>query len=131
MEHFDIKIDPNNIIHLKLENLTSERLDELKMWAEKVGKTVLDVYNRTGEKVRAIVDVTDVKKYDSESFLILAELLKNNARYIFKTATFGGDDYILAAQDALLAFSGRTNFKAFRTKGEALDWLILDSKNKR
>ena len=34
MEHFDIKVDPNNIIHLRLGDLTSDKLDELKEWTE-------------------------------------------------------------------------------------------------
>jgi len=127
MEHFDIEVDPNNIIHLRLGDLTSDKLDELKKWADKVEKTILDVFNRSGKKVRTIIDVTDLKKYDSEAFLILADLMKANERYTLKTATFGGSEYILAAQDALLALSGRTNFRAFSTKEEALDWLIASS----
>ena len=125
MEHFEVEVDPDNIIHLRLGDITSDKLDDLRNWADKVKKTVLDAYNRTGEKIRAIVDIADLKKYDSKAFLILADLMKVNERYISKTATFGGDEYIFTAQDALLALSGRTNFKAFKTKEEALDWLTL------
>ena len=125
MEHFEIEVDPNNIIRLRLGDLTLDKLDELKEWTEKVKKTIIDTFNRIGEKVRTIIDITDLKKYDSEAFIILIDLLRTTEQYTLKTATFGGDEYILTAQDALLALSGRTNFKAFKTKEEAFDWLTV------
>ncbi len=126
MEHFEVEVDQKNIIRLRLGDLTLGKLDELKEWTEKVSKTVLDLYNRTGEKVRTIIDITDLKKYDSKAFIILTSLLKTTEQYTLKTATFGGDEYILTAQDALLALSGRKNLKAFKTEEEAFDWLILE-----
>jgi len=65
----------------------------------------------------------DIEKYDVKAFLILANLMKANESYVAKTATFGGNPNMLLAQDALLALSGRKNFKAFKTKEEALSWL--------
>lgn len=123
MEQFKIDVDQNNILHLQLGNPTADKLDDLKKWTDEVRKTVLDLYNRTGKKVRTIIDISRVKKYDSEALLILSELMKSNEQYAFKTATFGANEYILTAQDALLAMTGRTNFKAFNTQEEALSWL--------
>lgn len=123
MKEFKVEVDQNNIIHLHLGNPTADKLIELKKWSDEVKETVSDVFNRTGEKIRALLDISNVKTYDSEALSILADLMKVNERYIFKTASFGGDEYILAAQDAILALSGRTNFKSFDTKEKALDWL--------
>lgn len=120
-----IEVDQNNIIHLKINlgDLAHDKLADLKAFANKVRRMVPAVYNRTGQKVRTIVDITSLKRYDSEGFLILTELMKETEKYTLKTATFGGDEHILAAQDVLLALSGRMNFRAFNTKEEALAWL--------
>jgi len=52
---------------------------------------------------------------DFADFVILADLMKVNEPYISESATFGGDEYIRTAQDALLALSGRDNMRAFNS----------------
>jgi hypothetical protein len=126
VEKFKVEIEENNIIYLKLEDLTAKEFADLRTWADKVRRMIIALYNKTGEKVRTLVDITDIKKYDSGAYLILAELMRDNERYTLKTATFGGDDYIISAQDILLALSGRTNLRNFKTKEEAINWLISE-----
>lgn len=125
---FKVEVEKNNIIHLTLGNIdTPDKLYDLKNWAKKVKIVVQDVYKKTGNKVLAIIDISNLKKYDSESLLILAELMKGNESYVAKSATFGGDKFIVAGQDILLALSGRYNLKAFETKEEAISWLTAPS----
>ena len=123
---FKVEVDENDILNLKLGDLTSKELTILRIWADKVRRMVDALYNRTGKKVLTLVDITDIRKYDAEAYLILSELMKDNEPHTLKTATFGGDNYIIAAQDILLALSGRTNFRNFQTKQEAVNWLTAE-----
>jgi hypothetical protein len=127
-EQFKIEIDRNNILHLKMGDLDSpDKLYDLESWAKKVKNTVIKLYKKTGKKILAVIDISELKKYSTESFSILTDLMKSNQQYVSKSATFGGDKYVIVAQDILLALSGRDNFKAFETEKEALDWLISDN----
>ncbi|MFC1630301.1 STAS/SEC14 domain-containing protein [Patescibacteria group bacterium] len=87
---------------------------------------VQELYNKTGKKIKAVIDITHLKKYNSEAFLVLTDLMKFNEKYVSKSATFGGDEFIIAAQDALLALSGRNNMKYFKTNEEALEWISAE-----
>jgi len=126
IDQFKVEVDENDILHLKLGDLTSKELADLRVWADKVRRMIVALYNKTGKEVLTLVDITDIKKYDAEAYSILTELMQNNKQYTLKTATFGGNDYIIAAQDILLALSGRTNMKNFKTKEEAINWLISE-----
>lgn len=126
IDQFKVEVDENNIIHLKLGDLISKDFTVLRIWTNKVKRTVITLYNKTDKKVRTLVDITDIKKYDAEAYLILSKLMQDNEQYTSKTATFGGDEYIIAAQDILLALSGRNNLKNFKTKEEAINWLIAE-----
>lgn len=123
-KQFKIEADQNNILHLKLGNVDSpERLNHLREWSQEVKKTVVDMYKKASKEILAIIDATELEKYDSEAFLILTDLMKANESFVSKTASFGGNPDILLAQDVFLALSGRENFKMFKTKEEALAWL--------
>lgn len=126
IDQFKVEADENDILHLKLGDLTSKELADLRAWTDKVRRIVIALYDKTGKEVRTLVDITDIKKYDAEAYSILAKLMQDNEQYTLKTATFGGDNYIIAAQDILLALSGRTNMKNFKTKEEATNWLISE-----
>jgi len=126
IDQFKVEVDENDILHLKLGDLTSKELADLRAWADKVRRMIVTLYNKTGKEVLTLVDITDIKKYDAEAYSILTELMQDNKQYTLKTATFGGNDYIIAAQDILLALSGRTNMKNFKTKEEAINWLISE-----
>ena len=54
---------------------------------------------------------------------VIAELLKANESYVEKSAIVGGNTFIILAQKAIIALSGRMNFKAFKTEAEAIEWL--------
>jgi hypothetical protein len=119
-EHFDVEIDRNNIIHTRIGgDLHHDTMPAFMAWAHTLRTTVRDVYNRKGGKVRAIIDISGLTSYDTEILAALAQLMKNNEPYILKSATFGGNAYIVLAQDILLALSGRTNLKAFKTEAAA------------
>ena len=127
-EQFRIEVGQDNIVYLKLGDVnTPERLNALRDWVEKVKQTAIDVYERTGDKILILIDISDLKRYKSRAFSILTDLMQSNQPYVLRSATFGGSPYILVAQEVLLALSGRYNLKAFRTKEEALTWLTSSS----
>jgi len=124
LKQFKVEVVKDNLISLTLENADSlEELRDLRNWAKKVTTIVYDLYKKTGKKIIVITDIKNLKKYNPQAFAILTDLMKSNEPYVLKSATFGGSKYILFAQDILLTFSGRKNFKAFKTKEEALIWL--------
>jgi len=92
IDQFKVEVDENDILHLKLGDLTSKELADLRTWADKVRKMIVVLYNKTGKEVLTLVDITDIKKYDAEAYSILTELMQNNKQYTLKTATFGGND---------------------------------------
>ena len=122
---FKVEVDQNNIIHLNLGNLdTHDSLSDLKEWAEDVKRIVMETYEKTNKKVLIAINITNLKKYETDAFLILTSLMKANKPYVLKSATFGGEETIILAQKILCALSGRHNFEAFTTKEKALTWLI-------
>ena len=121
---FNIKVREDGIINLSLSgHIGSENLEGLRTWAEEVKKTVREMHAQTGQKVFVVTDISRLENYHPEAMSILAELLKVNELHVEKSATFGGNAFIIMAQDIITALSGRTNFKAFKTEDEALKWL--------
>lgn len=121
---FNIKVREDGIINLSLSgHIGSENLEGLRTWAEEVKKTVREMHAQTGRKVFVVTDISRLDNYHPEAMSILAELLKANELHVEKSATFGGNAFIIMAQDIITALSGRTNFKAFKTEEEAFKWL--------
>ena len=97
----------------------------LKEWAQETAKTIKELYQETGQKVKTTVDLSSlVEKYDSEGIMILSSLMKENEPYIERTATFGANWTIKFAEDIVINLAGRKNIKTFENKKDALEWLM-------
>ncbi len=125
---FNIEIGEDGIIYLtlggKLEGLN---LVALEKWTKEVHEIVKDRYENTYTAVKVIIDVDGVAEYAPEAVTILTNLLMADKQFVHRSATFGGSEYILMAQDMLASLSGRTNFKSFKTKDEAIKWVSSTS----
>jgi len=116
-----------NLIRLKVGGkLTALHRDELQKWADRVYATVLDLYKHTNQKVNFLTDLTKLEVIVPECMDIYADLLKKDLPFVEKSATFGSSIAILTAFSTLTVVSGRTNFRHFTTREEAMDWLMND-----
>lgn len=126
MEKFDTYVDENGIVNMLIKGrVRKEVWDQFKKWIEDTEKIIKEQNEKTGKKVRAIVDLTDASsQYDSDTIAALASFTKANEPYIEKTATFGANTMIKFAEDLVITISGRKNIRAFGTKEEANKWLL-------
>ena len=121
---FDIELGNDGIIYLTLGGkLKGLNLVALQKWTDEVHKAVKDRYENTYVAVNVVIDIKEVSEYAPEAVTLLTNLLVADKNYVHRSATFGGSNYILMAQDMLASLSGRSNFKSFNTKEEAVDWV--------
>ena len=121
---FHIELGNDGIIYLTLGGkLKGLNLVALQKWTDEVHKAVKDRYENTYVAVNVVIDIKEVSEYAPEAVTLLTNLLVADKNYVHRSATFGGSNYILMAQDMLASLSGRSNFKSFNTKEEAVDWV--------
>lgn len=129
MEHknpvLTVTVDKDNIIHLLLDgHLTKTYLEEFKKWADEVYETMLRAYKESGDtKVRFLTNATHLEALDEEIMEVYTDLLKKDTPYVHRSATFGASKDSMTWLVAVMTASGRTNFKHFATREEALAWL--------
>lgn len=118
----------NNLLYVELADATTpEDLEELRQWAEENHHMVQEIYAKTRKKVHTLVNLEHLRNYSAEAFSILSNLLKKNENYADKTAVLNGTTFLDLAKDTLVAHSQtKTEFKSFRTKEEAMEWLQSD-----
>ena len=101
-----------------------EDMAGLSTWSEEIKAAVSKACEKDGKRLNSLVDLTGLESYTSAAALgEMAKLMRDNARYIRKTATFGANELLLAAEEIAALIAHRDNFKAFKTKDEALAWL--------
>jgi len=121
---FEIKVGDDGIIYLSLAGkLAGLNLVALDKWHKEVHVVIKDRYENTYVPVKVVIDVSGVLDYAPEAVTLLTNLLVEDKLLVYRSATFGGSQYILMAQDMLASLSGRSNFKAFKTKEEAVEWV--------
>ena len=124
-EHFITSVDENNIVHMSLKGtIKNDALPELKVWVEKTAAIIKEVHEKTGTKVKALMDLSTLSnEYDGEGISVLAGFAKTNEPHIYKTALFGASWGIKFAANIVIALSGRENIKMFNIEEEAMKWL--------
>lgn len=115
----------DQIIHIFLEGtLNDDRAEEFTKWADQVHQTILDVQKETRSQVRILTDASRVKSVSKKIMGIYNDLLKKDFPFVYKSATFGSKTDVMATLATLSITSDRSNFQQFRTKEEALRWLM-------
>lgn len=101
-------------------------LSALKTWTEKLRTDVGSVFRGTGKPVKVLIDIRGLQTYtDPSALTILAELMKKDNPFVYKTASFGGTAGHEIAQDVIKIFAGRSNLRNFKSEEEARAWLQL------
>ena len=75
-----------------------------------------------------LVDVTG-SKFNSEVVDALKALASDNRPYVVASALIGVTGLMRVILDGVLAFTGRSNLKAFPTREDALAWLSAQSRS--
>ena len=128
MEKFETYVDEHGIVNMLIRGrVRKEVWSQFTKWIEDTEKKIREQHEKTGKKVKTIVDLTETSsQYDSETIAALASFTKVNKPHIEKTATFGANTMIKFAEDLVITISGRTNIKAFKEKDEAIKWLLSE-----
>lgn len=120
------EIAPNKIVlHASLGGtFTKEDTNLLSEWAEGLNKSIKELKGNSDHSICVLIDITNLETYTSpEIVTLLAELMKKDNPYVYKTATFGGNYTHEMTQGVISSLSNRDNMKNFKTKDEAVEWL--------
>jgi hypothetical protein len=96
----------------------------LKGWAESLNAEVNRLYKEHGHNICILIDISGLESYsDPQIINILAELMKSDKNFVYKTATYGGKRNHEMVQQIISGMAGRNNLRNFSQEKEALQWL--------
>ncbi len=99
-------------------------IDLIISWASALRSEIERLAAGKPKSVCVLVDVHELGVYTDTKFLsILADVMKKDESYIYKTASWGGSVIHEMAQQILKTMSKRDNLKNWKTEAEALEWL--------
>ena len=124
-EPLSVSIGQENIVELKISgSLSLDRLPALRADIEKAELVIREMHDRTGRKVRVLIDITEFDGvYDVGAITAMTEFAKADERFVQRTASFGGPDNAKISGEVVTGLAGRNNIKVFASKADALDWL--------
>ena len=127
---FNSIVDKDNIVHLIMKgHVTKESIPDMKKWTEESIKMTQDLSEKTGGRVLVLMDLSELTEidYQLEALDALGSLARNTEAFIFKTAMFGAEGAAKFGYDIVVHFTGLKNIRDFKTKEEALVWLLTAS----
>ncbi len=103
---------------------TAEDTTLLSEWAKGLNSSIKELSKDNGHSVCILIDISNLETYTSpEIVTLLADLMKKDNPYVYKTATFGGNYTHEMTQGVISGLSNRDNIKNFKNESEALEWL--------
>lgn len=124
-KQFDVSIGDDDIVYLTLSgDMKDAEMDSLREWIVEVEKTVKDHSKKIGHGVLCLVNLSSMGAYSGDSLSEISIMMKENEPYVRRTATYGGKEALVLAQEAVSALSGRKNFHAFKKEEDAMEWLL-------
>lgn len=84
------------------------------------------VATQPARSLHGVVDVTG-SKFNTQVVEALKELATHNAPFMIASGIVGVAGLQRVILDSVIAISGRSNLKAFPTRGDALSWLATQS----
>ena len=122
--NLDVSVGAGDIIHITIGgNVDAGSMSRLTEFTQKIQDTVQDIFHKKNKRVLCLVDISALTSYHPDVLVTLAQMMKANEPFVLRTATFGGGQYMIMAEDIVIALSGRKNLRAFNTKQEAIVWL--------
>lgn len=103
---------------------TAEDTTLLSEWAKGLNSSIKELSKDNGHSICILIDISNLETYTSpEIVTLLADLMKKDNPYVYKTATFGGNYTHEMTQGVISGLSNRDNIKNFKTESEAVEWL--------
>jgi hypothetical protein len=103
---------------------TAEDTTLLSEWAKGLNSSIKELSKDNGHSICILIDISSLETYTSpEIVTLLADLMKKDNPYVYKTATFGGNYTHEMTQGVISGLSNRDNIKNFKNEAEALEWL--------
>lgn len=103
---------------------TAEDTALLSEWAKGLNSSIKELSKDNGHSVCILIDISNLETYTSpEIVTLLADLMKKDNPYVYKTATFGGNYTHEMTQGVISGLSNRDNIKNFKNEAEAVQWL--------
>ena len=121
----EAEVGAGDIIYLTVSGkITNERFYAFVAWTEKVKKLVREMSEKHPGNVLLLSEVSGVSHFESKPIVPLRELLNYNKQYPAKSAVVGARDLTRVLLDTVISLTSRVNIKQFKTKEEALVWLL-------
>ncbi len=121
----EVEVGADDVIYLTIGGkITNERFYAFVAWTEKVKKLVREMSVKHPGNVLILSDVSGVSHFESKPITPLRELLNYNKQYPAKSAVIGARDLTRVLLDTVISLTTRVNIRQFKTKEEALLWLM-------
>ena len=121
----EAEVGADDVIYLTVSGkITNERFYAFVAWTEKVKKLVREMSEKHPGNVLVLSDVSGVSHFESKPIVPLRELLNYNKHYPVKSAVVGARDLTHVLLDTVISLTSRVNIKQFKSKEEALAWLL-------
>jgi hypothetical protein len=107
-------------------SLGGEDLTLLKSWADGLHGAIKEAgtAKNNGKCVRVLIDLSSFETYtDPQVLTVLADLMKQDDKYVYRTATWGGNALHVMIENVIRTLAGRDNLKNFKLQEEAMKWL--------
>jgi hypothetical protein len=122
-------IDEHGILNSSVHGtVLHDRIPQLEKDIETAEALVQNEFEKRGsKKFRALIDLSDFTgTFDTHTLELVGGYMKKNKPYIEKTAGFGASRTATLAANVVSAMGGRDNISFFRTRDDALAWLLSD-----
>ncbi len=112
------------ILCLKMSgDLGKSKIEALKKFSDDVKNITKDLYNEN-EDLRVLIDASKVHEIDSESLSELYDLMMHNSKFVSKAAVFGANYFTRIIVELAIHITKRKNMKIFKTREEAMEYLL-------
>ena len=107
-------------------SLTGDDLQLLRSWAEGMHSAIKEAgtLKNAGKCVRVVIDLSTFETYtDPRVLTVLSDLMRDDDKYVYRTATWGGNSIHVMIENIITGMAGRSNLRNFKTDAEAIKWL--------
>lgn len=124
-------ISPDGYMLMTLSGgLSNDVAEPLRVSVRVATQMTKNYFSESGRKPRILFDMTTFTgEYSVATLEIMIEFAKETKPYVYRTACFGGPVIGQAAGEMVAALSGRDNIHFFKTRDEALAWLMEPAPN--
>jgi len=120
-----LEVSEDNIIKLSINgDLLDQQIDDLSNSLQEATEIINNTFSSLQKKLKILVDLNNFSgRYTVKPLVKMVEFSNTTKKFVEKTAICSSSDKDKMAAEMVAALSGRSDFKTFNTKEEALEWL--------